>query len=869
MDKKLKKVITKAKSKMLPEKNKLKKEQITDNESKKLIQEENQKPAKKNHKSKVSSKKNSMDNKETTSNSNNNNITDSSEVLMDKKKIIKNEVNSKKINLDTKHSKNPEERIEKNINLSNKDYNINPFLINAKSNNITKISYSYNNQEIEIEKDNKENKNIPKKEEIKINNIENKNILKKEEINNMSGENNNVNLKNINNNSNIRENYNQENFREMEICFEKKRLTSIEVKDKDKNIMYKNRFLTKINKNRNNSKEKKCEASFGSIIHQKKLKLFSFSNGEKNQINTIDLKESAMLSISTKNIIHENSKNENNLLVEIKDDLNKDTPQIIIHDSGKKRNSVEKKNSTLTLKKLNQKNIDDNSNSITNQDNSNTNTNKDNKETIKLETKINKNREKLFNSKGKIKNNAKAQNQNTLQLIFPQKKNNNQYNIRNHENRKYANTNVVQKKNNNNSKIIINKKNIFKSSKYDNYSSNLTFNSSKNKNKLIISNSNLSKNKIEEIKEIKSQINNNEKDKAINFKKTISPTKINIDLELSNSKNNQEVLSEKPYLLSSERFSDLNKDSYVYSILKKYNKKDEKFKNINKSPQIMRQKNTKILRTKTEFRENDNSNTMSGEINENIDNRMTTNLEINNSKEIKKGKIIKNKKEINNEEIFMPLSTLDNELFKKNTVKKLIKNNQYKALLSEMQTFSVKKNKKKEEEKTKGKDVIKRKTKFRFSERRSSHKNGPTRKLTESIENYYDFYKKTFKDNNNLEQKFTFRPKSKRYKFYKNLDEDYESSKILNKKISTISFQSNQKQTLNNEFNIEDIKNEQNALSSSFIESKLYDNNLENENDNKNFILDLNHFIPIDEKKLINTFARPIFGDDNYTKQKK
>ena len=76
---------------------------------------------------------------------------------------------------------------------------------------------------------------------------------------------------------------------------------------------------------------------------------------------------------------------------------------------------------------------------------------------------------------------------------------------------------------------------------------------------------------------------------------------------------------------------------------------------------------------------------------------------------------------------------------------------------------------------------------------------------------------------------------------------------MLNKKISTIFYQTNQKQTLNNDIYIDDIKIDKNALSNNFDNNKLYDREVENENDNKNFILDLNHFIPIDEKKLINT----------------
>ena len=53
-------------------------------------------------------------------------------------------------------------------------------------------------------------------------------------------------------------------------------------------------------------------------------------------------------------------------------------------------------------------------------------------------------------------------------------------------------------------------------------------------------------------------------------------------------------------------------------------------------------------------------------------------------------------------------------------------------------------------------------------------------------------------------------------------------------------------------------------LSNSLNEEKIYINNEDEEQDsNKNFILDLNHYIPIDEDKLINTISKPIFGEKN------
>ena len=150
--------------------------------------------------------------------------------------------------------------------------------------------------------------------------------------------------------------------------------------------------------------------------------------------------------------------------------------------------------------------------------------------------------------------------------------------------------------------------------------------------------------------------------------------------------------------------------------------------------------------------------------------------------------------------------------------------------------------------------------------KRGSHLEEPNRKLTESSENYYNLYKKAFNDNNNLEQKFSFRPKSKNkdlYNNYNNKNNDIEDDKILNKKVSTISFTSKQKQLLDNEINMKELSyNKKNGLSNSLEENKIYNKEDENENDNKNFILDLNHFIPIDENKLIDTFSIPLFGNE-------
>ena len=221
----------------------------------------------------------------------------------------------------------------------------------------------------------------------------------------------------------------------------------------------------------------------------------------------------------------------------------------------------------------------------------------------------------------------------------------------------------------------------------------------------------------------------------------------------------------------------------------------------------------------------------------------------------------------------MPLNTLDNELFKKSTVKKLIKNNQYKALLSEITINSNKsKNKTKVKEKKKVKDNITIKKKFRFSERRrGSHKHESNRRLTESSEKYYDLYKKAFNDNT-LEQKFSFRPKSKNKNLYYNYsnklndnDVDINDNIIYNKKGSITSFNAKERQILDNEINIKEMFYHKNLLSNNLDKNNLTDkeNEIEIESDNnKNFILDLNHFIPIDENKLKNTISKPLFENN-------
>ena len=883
MDKTNKREAIKNKVKIIPKiakKNKLKKEktEITVfKDIKKPVQEqkENPKLTNKSHKiNNISSKKYSMDNRETTSNTNIkiNNLTDSSEILIDKKKILNAETSNKKINLKAKYNKNSEEK-EKNLYLNNKDYNINPFLINIKSNNQEKIVFSSNNN-----KDNdKENNN--KKEENKIIKIE-KNLYSD-------------NIRYID--FNKRKTFNKENLNTMDFSFENKILNTIETKNK--NDIYKNRFLIKTSKNKNNSKERKSEGSFGSIIHQKKLKLFSFNN--ENNINNINVRELTIASISSKNIIFESGNKEKKLLIEFKNDLKKIPKkklQTSNRTSNKKVNNLNKNKNNIDSKSLNNNILDnnnketkenkenkedketkDNKENIENKetkDNKETKENKDNKENkkiIKLETKINKNREILFNSKGKIQK-GKIKGKMNFELIFPNKKYNKdiKYNKENKNNN--INLNYLNPTKNKNAKKNTNNKTLI----------------SKNKKKLYNSNSTLSNIKLKQNNDKKLDLKSVDKDKPINIKRTISPTKIDIDLNLSKS-HNIDFFVDRQYLLSSERYSSINKESSINSLLKDINKNGDnlnsielfnisknKFNNINKSPQLNRKKEeNRILRTKTEMQDKNKTKNMINENNIRQNININLNVDKNDPKEIKKNKNTKNQKLINNEDVIMSLNTLDNETFKRSTVKKLIKNNQYKALLSDMATINLTKNIQKEKEKIKEND-IKTKKKYRFSERRrDSYRNEPMRKLTESSENYINLYKKAFNDKS-LEQKFSFKPKSKNKNYkYKNREKDKENedenNKLLNKKVSTFSFVNKQKQNLDNDINFDDSPYHKNILSNSMDENKLYDKDEESEIDNnKNFILDLNHFIPIDENKLINTFSRPLFGNNiNPKKMKK
>ena len=806
---------------------------------------------------KIKSKKYSIDNKESNSYSNTNNITDSSELFIDKKKAFKAEINNRKIIIKQKNNRNSEDKNEKNPN--NKEYNLNPFISNNKENKNRKKSFHFNNKENNLNN----NDNINIKEDNKNINIEINNNINNYDNNFNNNKNEKDNEKITNNND--KNNYNRYT---MDFSFEKKLLNSLEIKDK--RYINKNKFFNKINKNKNFSKERKTEGSFGTIIHQKKLKLFSFSNNPNNQ-HSNNVNENALASISSKNIFHELS-NKEKLFKGIKNDIKK-ISQRKTQGSNRKHKTLEKR---ISKKKI--KAFKTNRNRINNNIDLNSLNNNDNKETMKLEEKISKNREILFSSQANnLKDESKEEN----------KDNNSDTNYTNTKNSQKNNTNI-------NSFVSLNEKNINNNSLQQfNNMKNKPFNFLPNKSELIKSNSNKSKNDL--IENEKNLDKNEEKDKMINFKKSISPTTIDIDLEASNTSDN---FNNNKFLLSSDRLtSSQNNVSSIHSILKEnknnvnkntiYNKLnmnniqplyDNKniINNNNRSPQIRRkkEKNKKILKTKTEMNENilNNKNHKIIDENNNTKNNYNFSLQLNETKDLKKNDINNINNNINSKDDISSLNTLDNDSFKKSTVKKLIKNNQYKALLTEITNINLNKEKDKEN-KDKEKEQKKIQKKYKFSERRrgSLHEK-PYRKLTESRENYYDLYRKAF-NSKVIEQKFSFRPRTKKKNFYHKLNynkyKSIEDDKILNKKISTISFNSNQRKFLDTDLNIEELSLSlnKNILNNSLNENNLYD---ENEKDNnKNLILDLNHFIPIDEDKLINTISRPIYSSENQSKKLK
>ena len=464
---------------------------------------------------------------------------------------------------------------------------------------------------------------------------------------------------------------------------------------------------------------KNIKENFGTIILQKKMKLFNFSNEIEENDNNIDT----------------------NKIKGKTEHIHKKKLKISIKRIDKEK-SIENK---ILYKKLKLNLIKDN----------NSNNNENN---LKLETKINKNREKLFNTKNDKNEILKEQKEKKIILL----------------------KNKDKKLYNSNENIIKKKKEIE------------TTNNNDNKNN-------------EEINQ----------DKLINFKKSNDPITINIDLA---DDNNSNIINEKlpeKILLSSDRISPDNKEriKFHHKIQRKKleNKKiliDDKIKEkkeIKENTSIKKDKTEKPRKKVSKIRE--------------------YNIETftpNESRDIKKRKIINNSNNI-------LLNTIETNILGKKAINKILGNNHYKALFTDI--YGVDREKE-----------TNTKKKFKFSERKKDKTNkGFNIRLTESSESYYDLYKKAFNDTS-IEQKFSFKPKINKKYFnseYSNTNEFYdENNKTYDntKKISSLSFNSKREKSLKD-----------------FDE---FDNN-------KNDILDLNHFIPIDENKLIYTFNKPLFGDKN------
>ena len=468
---------------------------------------------------------------------------------------------------------------------------------------------------------------------------------------------------------------------------------------------------------------KNIKENFGTIILQKKMKLFNFSNEIEENDNNIDT----------------------NKIKGKTEHIHKKKLKISIKRIDKEK-SIENK---ILYKKLKLNLIKDN--------NSNNNKNSD-ENNLKLETKINKNREKLFNTKNDKNEILKEQKEKKIILL----------------------KNKDKKLYNSNENIIKKKKEVEPSNNTD------------NKNK-------------EEIN----------KDKLINFQKSINPITINIDLA---DDNNSNIINEKlpeKVLLPSDRISPDNKERI------KFHHKIQRKKLENKKILI-----DDKIKEKKEIKENtsikkDNTEKPRKKVSKIREYNIET-FTPNESRDIKKRKIINNTNNI-------LLNTIETNILGKKAINKILGNNHYKALFTDI--YGVDREKE-----------TNTKKKFKFSERKKDKTNkGFNIRLTESSESYYDLYKKAFNDTS-IEQKFSFKPKINKKYFnseYSNTNEfNDENNKTYDntKKISSLSFNSKREKSLKD-----------------FDE---FDNN-------KNDILDLNHFIPIDENKLIYTFNKPLFGDKN------
>ena len=201
-------------------------------------------------------------------------------------------------------------------------------------------------------------------------------------------------------------------------------------------------------------------------------------------------------------------------------------------------------------------------------------------------------------------------------------------------------------------------------------------------------------------------------------------------------------------------------------------------------------------------------------------------------------------------------SVLNNEIFPTSTLQMSNNhNNQVKSVISDyIDNYNLT-----------TEDEGEKKKKYKFHERNKFSQ----KTINESSEQYYDVYEKAF-NNNCIEQKFSFKPRSKKKDIYRSLNffvpED-NNGLIKIKSISSFNQNNDINNTLN-ELNDKSIKKK--SMNQSFDENMFSDDNKDDALmlDNKNFILDLNHFIPIDKTKLMNTMAKPLYITNNRKKNK-
>ena len=634
-------------------------------------------------------------------------------------------------------------------------------------------------QELNI---NTNNKSKEEEQNFKYLLSEQKNIFKNEIYNNkvknsyQEKELKNTNLKNEKyskeNNNNIKYNTNQNEF-QTKNNYEKN--NKKDSKNKSNEYEIKNEERKEIN-----SKERKNKKTFNTILLNKKMKLFDFSNDSENNNNFyINVKDLNLISTSFRNI--------------------KNNQEII----GKKqvvpiKNKEENKNK-ISFKKLKlELNKDNNKYKGENKD----------KEILKFEDKIKQNKEILFKSQDdqaliKEKNNISYfkknkidKNDMLMKLVQKKEKkdeinkvlNKQKYNVKN-INKSQENIISIPKKNDNN------------------YKNRNKISNEKNKEKKL-------PNKIED--RSKNQIN---KVKVINFnfKKNLSPIRINISLN-----NNSSEINEKLLMLSeNDSFDDIETDNF--SLLKTH-----------KNLKIKRNIFNKEIKEKSEDKSfKKESKTAKKKGNENYKKNKIIKLNFNIDK-LSPSKKRKNKKR--------NLDQYKNDLilFKKN----------YKSFLNAIAFEN-------------SMPKFKSKKEIRFKERKKNEKNKGLRlRLAETYDDYNELLRKEFNDIS-LKQKFFFKPKiNKKYNNYEynniknnndNNNKSIENNSKINKKISSTSFNSKRDGKLEQELDISknfDKKRLNTNLNSN--KKNIIIKDISEFDNNKNSILDLNHFIPIDKKKLIN-----------------